>query len=1568
MSRPNRLSMWQAALLFAPMSASLSLLCLTQVVDAATVTWRGTVDGAWNTTTANWAGGSTVYTAGDTVTFDDTATGTTGITIANAVTPSGTVTINNTTKDYSLSGASGLVGNVSLLKLGAGSLTITGSNTYTGANATVLRGGTTTISGNAVVTSTNSTVNTFNMATTAGDNATLVIRDNASVTSNALLMATNATATATTLMQGGTLTILMGNGAANNFTRIGSSGTGVFTQTGGLVTIDGGGSGLPTLGRILGSRGDLSVSSGTFRLTGNGVLQVGYDGVGAMTVSGNGVIDTGTGTGRLLVVSTGSGAGTVNLDGGTLRSRQVATSGVAASTSTFNFNSGTLAALQSTTSYLQGLTAAYVKSGGAVIDTNTYDITIAQSLLTDGTSLGGGLTKTGVGSLTLSGTNTYTGVTTINAGRLVAATLANGGIASSIGVSSKANSNLVLAGGTFAYSGTSVAIDRGLLFSGSTTTAAIEVTQAGTNLSISGTADLTSTSGTAYQVLNKTGAGTLTIQGGKPAGSASYVGANPGTGNYDVGINVQQGSLVLSGSGNDNWFVNAGRFSILAGGTMQVSNGAFSTRIATDPSINGSAFVWVGGTNVNGNTAGSSAPTTLTFTSVSGTVGSFIVGVNSTGTSSVVLNDSVLTGMGPNVRLGRLAGANAAMSLAGSSQLILSGTPGATSRPSFTMGYSGLTTNALTLADSSQLTTGVFYMAENGTSSTNTISLTGTSRLTVDNASLYMGSNGSIVGGSNSINRLTVADSSTVAFSGTAASRSFIIGSGTGSLATVLVKDSAVLTTGTSDLTVGRSSLATGSLTVQNNAAVTSGLVRIGQDAGSAGVVSLNGGMLSTTGIVPGAGSSTLNFDGGRLVTLAGGTLSGLTALNVLAGGATINTNGAAYQISQSLLDGSGGGGLTKTGLGTLTLAGANTYTGATTINQGILAITSTSALPGYATPGKVSVASGAGLAVPNAFDAAAVAQLLTTASFAAGSQIGFDTSAGDRTYGTAIGGSLGVAKTGGNMLTLSASNAYTGPTTIAGGVLQAANSNALGGGGNIAFTGGAVQFTSDSAGQDWASRIKNSTSAVSLDTNGQNVTFTVGIDSSNTGGFTKNGLGTLTFTGNNTYTGTTFVNSGTFVLSGNGSVTSNIQVADAAGSAATVTMTGGVISATSGFFRIGGTGTGTWNQSGGLVTVANMLPTVGRFAGSFSQMNLSSGTFQLTGTTGDMQVGAAGQGTLTMSGNGVLETGTAAGRLLLVSQNSTGTGVVNLDGGTIRTRQVATTGTVGSSSTFNFNGGKLVALASSTTFMQGLTAANVNAGGADVDTNGNDVTIAQALLAGGGGLTKRGAGSLTLAGVNTYTGPTAVNGGALVVNGSLVGSVAISAGASLGGSGSVGAISGAGLVGPGNSPGILTASSIDPFGGLSFAFEFTQAAPNYSSPTGSANDVLWLTGGTPFVSSLSSANAVSIYLTPSLVASGTVTGGFFTSSTSDFLANMSGGSFQYFVQDASGTYSYNGQTYMTLSQYDSSKSVTLSTVAQNGGQVMQMVVVPEPTGIVIAGVGAALAGLAAARRSRRGR
>jgi autotransporter-associated beta strand protein len=117
---------------------------------------------------------------------------------------------------------------------------------------------------------------------------------------------------------------------------------------------------------------------------------------------------------------------------------------------------------------------------------------------------------------------------------------------------------------------------------------------------------------------------------------------------------------------------------------------------------------------------------------------------------------------------------------------------------------------------------------------------------------------------------------------------------------------------------------------------------------------------------------------------------------------------------------------------------------------------------------------------------------------------------------------------------------------------------------------------------------------------------------------------------------------------------------------------------------------------------------------------------------------------------------------------NAAGVGVVNLDGGTLLTTYISKGA---GSGTFNFNGGVLKSAAASETFMQGLTAANVKSGGAKVDTNTYDITIGQALLhdagLGGtadGGLTKDGAGTLTLSGVNTYTGDTTVNEGTLVL------------------------------------------------------------------------------------------------------------------------------------------------------------------------------------------------------------
>ena len=83
---------------------------------------------------------------------------------------------------------------------------------------------------------------------------------------------------------------------------------------------------------------------------------------------------------------------------------------------------------------------------------------------------------------------------------------------------------------------------------------------------------------------------------------------------------------------------------------------------------------------------------------------------------------------------------------------------------------------------------------------------------------------------------------------------------------------------------------------------------------------------------------------GGTTPTFTGGTLlvndTGLTlghAMTLGSGGGTIDTNGYDATVSGVL---SGGGGLIKTGTGTLVLTGASTYTGATTVNAGRLRVT----------------------------------------------------------------------------------------------------------------------------------------------------------------------------------------------------------------------------------------------------------------------------------------------------------------------------------------------------------------------------------------------------------------------------------------------------------------------------------------------------------------------------------------------------------------------------------------------------------------------------------------------------
>ncbi|HEU5072159.1 MAG TPA: LamG-like jellyroll fold domain-containing protein [Verrucomicrobiae bacterium] len=198
----------------------------------------------------------------------------------------------------------------------------------------------------------------------------------------------------------------------------------------------------------------------------------------------------------------------------------------------------------------------------------------------------------------------------------------------------------------------------------------------------------------------------------------------------------------------------------------------------------------------------------------------------------------------------------------------------------------------------------------------------------------------------------------------------------------------------------------------------------------------------------------------------------------------------------------------------------------------------------------------------------------------------------------------------------------------------------------------------------------------------------------------------------------------------------------------------------------LGGYGTGTNNQTGGSFNTHSWT-SIGRQTGSYGVWNISGGALTHDSTGTRIMVGENGTGILNVSGSGhVTSTGG-----IRIGNTATADGTINLNGGTITTLRVETTGGL---STFNFNGGTLQAGANTTTFMQGLGSANVLGGGAVIDSSTYTVSIAQALLDGGagGGLTKLGTGSLYLNGANTYTGLTAVNGGALGGTGVIAGSV----------------------------------------------------------------------------------------------------------------------------------------------------------------------------------------------------
>ncbi|MEO5913180.1 MAG: autotransporter-associated beta strand repeat-containing protein [Luteolibacter sp.] len=292
-----------------------------------------------------------------------------------------------------------------------------------------------------------------------------------------------------------------------------------------------------------------------------------------------------------------------------------------------------------------------------------------------------------------------------------------------------------------------------------------------------------------------------------------------------------------------------------------------------------------------------------------------------------------------------------------------------------------------------------------------------------------------------------------------------------------------------------------------------------------------------------------------------------------------------------------------------------------------------------------------------------------------------------------------------------------------------------------------------------------------------------------------KTGTNNLQVSGN----GTVVNVAGTLSRTGNGVGSNSIRIGAVSGDNATVNIpTGGIVShdCTNNRIEIGYLGEGTVNVQGGTLQAINGGAILVGASGVKGTLNLTSGSMT---SVGDIVVGNVAEGILNVSGGSASITGTVAQRLVVSvagpgtvnlsggsvdiagpagvnfgsTTGSTGTGILNLDGGTLFTQKISKIATAaGSSAVFNFNGGTLKARGDNAAFMTGLDTANVHNGSALIDTNGANVTIAQALvhstLAGAnakdGGLAKSGNGTLTLGNANTYTGDTQVQAGELVL------------------------------------------------------------------------------------------------------------------------------------------------------------------------------------------------------------
>ena len=1150
--------------------------------------------------------------------------------------------------------------------------------------------------------------------------------------------------------------------------------------------------------------GAMSSNSGTSGVTISGTGAVTYQ--GANTYTGATTVNSGT----LNLNRTGGAslAGNLTVAGGTVnlqQSNQIAsTKSISVSSGSLNIgaNSNTVAGLQITGGSITGST-------GVLTSATAYDVQAG----TVSAILGGtvGLNKTTSGNATLSASNTYSGTTTVSAGKLTLNATGNNAISGDVNITGGTlelgRSNQIVDAKTVSVSGGTLSI-----LANSDTIGGLQLTNGG---SLTGTTGvLTSTTVVDAQSgnigaklggtsgLNKTTANTVTITS-----------ANTFTGT----TTVSAGTLNLNTP-------NAGATTPALAGNVAVPGGILVLQQSNQIATNKTLSVSGGTVNIgasNNTLAGVSLTGGGTITGTTGVLNSTTAYDIQNGTVSAILGGN----SGLNKTSSNAATLTAANTFAGTTN-VTAGTLNLNNAANSPALAGPLTINGGTVATK----------ANNQLANTKTV--------TVSSGTLDVGATSQTVGALSVANGLVQGTTGTI----TSSSAYDIQG---GSISAKLAGNVGLNKTGTGTATLS------GANTYTGNTAVNAGILNLNSTSGPAiaGNVIVNGGTLALQQNNQIKSTSTVNVSSGNLsVSSHSNTVAGITVTGgTVSGGSGVLTSNTNYDVQAGTISARLGGtvGLNKTGTGSATLSGINTFTGDTNVNGGTLTLGTL----GTAIQGNVNVnASGTlvlqqnqqlnttkslsisgGTLNPGGQSTTVGALHLTNNGLITGpgtitSGAAFDLQSG--TVNAVLTGTSGANVTNGTV-TLTGQNAYSGTTAVSSNgtlILNNATAPALAGDLQINSTGtvvlqknnqtSAIRQLSVSGGSLDTGTFGTSVKVLSLSNSGNilgngqiSASSVFNLDSGTvnaalSGAALVNvGPGIVNLNGANTYTGATLISGGRLNVNGSTAAASDVVIGGGTlGGTGTV---GGNVSLNAGTIDLNhGTITGQLQTSGGSFTgTGTVNGVVSTLTGNFdvtasAVLNATTGVTVIGGTLG---VAGTINGNVSVNAPGTVAF-TAGGKIR--DTLTIGNGIANITGpanvGGLRLND-QTTLKLGSTSSLFLNNGKLDVFGDAT-----ITGGTLGAGASGFHITNNGTLTLNSNAVSTGGLIKDGNGVLALKGTTSLFGAAQIRQGTLSLDGTLTTpQLILGPGTTFDGSGTlIGAlVNNGGTFNPGHSPGTLRIS-----------------------------------------------------------------------------------------------------------------------------------------------------------------